>query len=42
VAIKKATLLRPPSGNIAQAKVAIKARCSSVKIPAKLISNLSL
>ena len=37
-----ATLLSPPSGNIAHSKVAINARCNSVRIPAKLINNLSL
>ena len=42
VATKKATLLMPPSGTITQMNVAIRARCSSVKIPAKLIDNLSL
>ena len=42
VAIKKATLFKPPSGSMAHKKVEIKARWSSVKIPAKLINNLSL
>ena len=39
VAIKNAALFMMPSGNTAHANVAIKAKCSSVNMPAKFISR---
>ena len=40
--MKNIALFNPPSGNKPHIKVAINAKCNSVKIPAKLINNLSL
>jgi fibrillarin-like rRNA methylase len=39
VAMKNAALFIIPSGNTAHANVAIKARCSSVNMPAKFINK---